>query len=104
MLFRYSALTFNGHRIHYDLPYVTKTEGYPGLVMNGGLTTLLVFELARAHGPAPVRYIVSRNVRALFVNRPITLGGEPSADGKKAKLWAADYEGALALTAEAEFR
>src|SRR5688572_31248336 len=49
MLFRYSALTFNGHRIHYDFPYVTKTEGYPGLVMNGGLTTLLVFELARAH-------------------------------------------------------
>ena len=104
MLFRYSALTFNGHRIHYDLPYVTKTEGYPNLVTNGGLTTLLVFELARAHGPSPIRYIVSRNVRALFVNRSITLGGEPSADGKKAKLWAADDEGALALTAEAEFR
>jgi 3-methylfumaryl-CoA hydratase len=104
MLFRYSALTFNGHRIHYDLPYVTKTEGYPDLVTNGGLTTLLAFELARAHGPSPIRYIVSRNVRALFVNRPITLGGEPSADGKKAKLWAADNEGALALTAEAEFQ
>jgi 3-methylfumaryl-CoA hydratase len=46
VLFRYSALTFNGHRIHYDQPYVTGTEGYPTLVMNGGLTTLLVFELA----------------------------------------------------------
>jgi 3-methylfumaryl-CoA hydratase len=103
MLFRYSALTFNGHRIHYDLPYVTQVEGYPGLVVNGGLTTLLVFELARAHGPSPVRFITSRNVRALFVNRPVMLGGEPSADGKKAKLWAADNEGSLALTAEAEF-
>jgi 3-methylfumaryl-CoA hydratase len=104
MLFRYSALTFNGHRIHYDLPYVTQVEGYPGLVMNGGLTTLLVFELARAHASAPIRHISSRNVRALFVNQTITFGGEPSADGKTAKLWALNPEGALALTAEAQFR
>jgi len=104
MLFRYSALTFNGHRIHYDQPYVTKVEGYPGLVMNGGLTTLLVFELARTHASTPIRYISSRNVRALFVNQPITLGGEPSLDNKTAKLWALNPDGALALTAEAEFR
>ena len=104
MLFRYSALTFNGHRIHYDLPYVTKVEGYPGLVMNGGLTTLLAFELARTHGSTPIRYISSRNVRALFVNQQITLGGEPSLDNKTATLWALNPDGALALTAEAEFR
>ena len=104
MLFRYSALTFNGHRIHYDLPYVTKVEGYPGLVMNGGLTTLLAFELARTHGSTPIRYISSRNVRALFVNQQITLGGEPSLDNKTAQLWALNPDGALALTAEAEFR
>jgi 3-methylfumaryl-CoA hydratase len=104
MLFRYSALTFNGHRIHYDFPYVTKTEGYPGLVMNGGLTTLLVFELARARAASPIRAISSRNVRALFVNQPITVAGEPSADGKAAKLWALNPDGALALIAEAEFR
>jgi 3-methylfumaryl-CoA hydratase len=104
LLFRYSALTFNGHRIHYDHPYVTKTEGYPDLVMNGGLTTLLVFELARTHASTPVRYMSSRNVRALFVNRPIAFGGEPSSDNRTAKLWALDHEGALALTAEAEFR
>lgn len=104
MLFRYSALTFNGHRIHYDHPYVTKVEGYPDLVMNGGLTTLLVFELARSRAPAPVRRITSRNVRALFVNRPVTIAGEPSADKRTAKLWALDRDGALALTAEAEFQ
>jgi 3-methylfumaryl-CoA hydratase len=104
MLFRYSALTFNGHRIHYDLPYVTKVEGYPDLVMNGGLTTLLAFELARTHASTPIRHISSRNVRALFVNRPITLGGEPSTDNKTAKLWALDRDGALALSAEAEFQ
>ena len=67
MLFRYSALTFNGHRIHYDHPYVTGTEGYPDLVMNGGLTTLLTLELARAHGPAPLAFVASRNVRPMFV-------------------------------------
>jgi len=104
MLFRYSALTFNGHRIHYDLPYVTGTEGYPSLVMNGGLTTLLTLELARANARSPLAFVASRNVRPLFVNRPISFGGEPSADGKKAKLWAADDTGALALTADAEFR
>jgi 3-methylfumaryl-CoA hydratase len=103
MLFRYSALTFNGHRIHYDHPYVTKTEGYPGLVMNGGLTTLLVYELARAHAKTPVKSMSSRNVRPLFANRAISLCGEPSADGKSAKLWAQDDTGALALSATAEF-
>ena len=103
MLFRYSALTFNGHRIHYDHRYVTGTEGYPDLVMNGGLTTLLVYELARANAKTPIRHMSSRNVRALFVNRPIHFGGEPSADGRSAKLWAADKDGALALTAEAQF-
>ena len=104
MLFRYSALTFNGHRIHYDLPYVTKVEGYPGLVMNGGLTTLLAFELARTHASTPIRTISSRNVRALFVNQQITLGGEPSLDNKTAQLWALNPDGALALSAEAEFK
>ncbi len=103
MLFRYSALTFNGHRIHYDYPYVTEVEKYPDLVMNGGLTTLLVFELARVHGPSPIKTIASRNVRPMFVNREITLCGEPSADGRSAKLWAQDDTGAVTLSAEAEF-
>jgi 3-methylfumaryl-CoA hydratase len=103
MLFRYSALTFNGHRIHYDHPYVTGVEGYPDLVMNGGLTTLLIYELARTHGTTPIKFMSSRNVRALFVGRTITLCGEPSTDNRTAKLWAQDNSGALALTAEAEF-
>ena len=103
LLFRYSALTFNGHRIHYDHPYVTKTEGYPDLVMNGGLTTLLVYELAREKAASPIRTIASRNVRPLFVNREFSVCAEPSADGKSAKLWVVDDKDALALTAEAEF-
>ncbi len=103
MLFRYSALTFNGHRIHYDHPYVTQVEGYPGLVMNGGLTTLLVYELARAHAKSPVKIMISRNVRPMFANRAISVCGEPSADGKSAKLWTQDDTGALTLSATAEF-
>ena len=103
MLFRYSALTFNGHRIHYDHPYVTGVEGYPGLVMNGGLTTLLVYELARAQAKTPLRFVSSRNVRPMFANRPISICGEPAADGKSAKLWTQDDTGALTLSATAEF-
>ncbi len=103
MLFRYSALTFNGHRIHYDYPYVTQTEGYPGLVMNGGLTTLLAYELARTHANSGIKFISSRNVRPMFANRPITMCGEPAADGKSATLWAQDDTGALAMSATAEF-
>jgi 3-methylfumaryl-CoA hydratase len=104
LLFRYSALTFNGHRIHYDHPYVTRTEGYPDLVMNGGLTTLLVYELARANAATPLEYMASRNVRPLFVNREFTVCGEPAADGKSAKLWVVDDTEALALSAEARFQ
>ena len=102
MLFRYSALTFNGHRIHYDHPYVTGVDGYPALVMNGGLTTLLAHELVREHAQKPLHYIASRNVRPLFVDRPFTVCGEPSSDGAKAKLWVVDDGDALALSAEAE--
>ena len=103
MLFRYSAMTFNSHRIHYDYPYVTQVEKYPNLVMNGGLTTLLAFELARVHASSPIRHIASRNVRPMFVDREISVCGEPSADGKSAKLWTLDDNGALSLSAEAEF-
>jgi 3-methylfumaryl-CoA hydratase len=104
VLFRYSALTFNGHRIHYDHPYVTQSEGYPDLVQNGGLTNLLLFELVRTHAATPVKYVSARNVRAMFANHPFTLCGEPGADGKSAKLWVMDCTNALATTATAEFR
>lgn len=103
LLFRFSALTFNGHRIHYDLPYVTKVEGYPGLIVNGGLSTLFLFELAREHGPSPIKLFSSRNVKPLIVGSDLHICGAPSADKKSAKLWVTNHEGALALTADAEF-
>jgi 3-methylfumaryl-CoA hydratase len=104
VLFRYSALTFNGHRIHYDYPYVTQKEGYPGLVQNGGLTNLLLFELARAHAKTPVNYLSARNLRPMFADQPFTLCGAPSADGKSAQLWTVDATGAQATEASVKFQ
>jgi 3-methylfumaryl-CoA hydratase len=103
MLFRFSALTFNGHRIHYDLPYVTQVEGYPGLIVNGNLTTLMMFELAREHAGRPIKRFSSRNVSPLIVGRPLHVGGAPSDDGKTAKLWVTNDKGGVALQADVEF-
>ena len=102
MLFRFSALTFNGHRIHYDLPYVTGVEGYPGLIVNGNLSTLLMFELAREHAGRPIMRFSSRNVSPLFVGQPLHVGGMPLEDGRSIRLWVTNNEGRLALTADAE--
>jgi 3-methylfumaryl-CoA hydratase len=104
MLFRISALCFNGHRIHTDHPYVTQVEGYPNLVVPGSLHTLLIFELAREKATPAFRYIAWRNVRPLFANNPLTACGEPAADSRSAKLWVLDHAGALSLSAEAQFK
>jgi 3-methylfumaryl-CoA hydratase len=101
MVFRYSAITYNAHRIHYDLPYTREKEGYPDLVVNGGLTTSLLWELARAQTGTEIRSSASRNVKALFVGRPATLCGR-RADGGKARVWALDADGELAIDAELE--
>ncbi len=100
LLFRYSALTYNGHRIHYDADYTRTIEGYPERVVNGGLTTLLLLEAARAHLDRPFASVATRNVKPLFVDRPITLNG--TVTGDHADLWVLDSEGALALRATAE--
>ena len=104
MLFRYSALTFNGHRIHYDRPYATEEEGYPGLVVQGPLTATLLLELVRRERPeSPVARCTFRGVRPLFDTAPFTTVGALSPDGLGAKLWAADGDGALAMSASVEF-
>lgn len=100
LLFRYSALTFNGHRIHYDHPYVTGEEGYPGLIVHGPLLGTLLLDLLRRERPdAVVRRFSFRNLRPVFVGAPFTVAGKPEADG--AALWATDADGALACKAEA---
>jgi 3-methylfumaryl-CoA hydratase len=80
-LFRYSAATYNGHRIHYDQAYVTAEEGYPGLVVHGPFTAARLFELAGRTAGAPIRKFAFRALAPLFVDQPITLraGDQPNA-------------------------
>jgi len=69
MLFRYSALTFNGHRIHYDHPYVTQGEGYPGLVVHGPLIAMLLVDLVRRELPhATLQSFAFRALRPTFAD------------------------------------
>jgi 3-methylfumaryl-CoA hydratase len=102
MLFRYSALTFNSHRIHYDYPYVTEIEGYPGLVVHGPLIATLLVDLVRRELPdATLQSFAFRALRPTFANQPFTVCGKPLDDGKTLDLWAKDHEGFLTMRATA---
>lgn len=103
LLFRYSALTFNGYRIHYDRPYATEVEGYPGLVVHGPLiATMLLHELHARHPSRRVAKFAFRALKPVFDTGPFfvcgTLEGEESA-----RLFAADNSGALCMDARADF-
>ena len=100
LLFRYSALTFNGHRIHYDRRFATETDGYPGLVVHGPLIATLLLDLLRRHMPeAQVAKFEFRSVSPLFDTASFSLHGKPESDGKTISLWATDAEGGLAMLA-----
>ena len=101
LLFRFSALTFNGHRIHYDRSYCTDTEGYPGLVVHGPLQAMLLLELARVEAPRPVRRFDYRAQAPIFDTGPFSVNGRPEGDG--AELWTADAAGHLGMSGRAEF-
>ncbi len=98
LLFRYSALIFNAHRIHYDLDYCRKEEGYPGLIVHGPLQTTLLLDLSRRNAGKPVKKLDYRAVSPVFHNEKLTVGGIPSADGKSAQLWTAGPSGHIAMT------
>jgi 3-methylfumaryl-CoA hydratase len=101
LLFRYSALIFNAHRIHYDRDYATITEGYPGLVVHGQLVATLLADLVRNQSPRALKTFRFRSLRPLFDTVPFTLCGAPSSD--RVALWAEDADRAMAMDAEAEF-
>ena len=103
LLFRYSALTFNGHRIHYDRQYVTAVEGYPGLVVHGPLIATLLMDLLRREAPeADVASFRFKAVRPTFDGPPIRVNGQRS--GNEVKLWAQDHEGWLTMDASVTLR
>jgi 3-methylfumaryl-CoA hydratase len=102
LLFRYSALTFNGHRIHYDRRYVTEVEGYPGLIVHGPLQATLLHDLLRWQVPdARVATFEFRALRPLFDLHPFSVCGAPLDDGKTFHLWTRDHEGAVTMDATA---
>ena len=106
LLFRYSALTFNGHRIHYDRQYVTGVEGYPGLIVHGPLIATLLMDLLRRQAPdAEVAAFRFKAVRPTFDLNAIRMNGERSAtSATTVKLWAQDHEGWLTMDAVATLR
>lgn len=102
MLFRYSALTFNPHRIHYDRTYCIETEGYPGLVVHGPFAQQCIFDLLR--DSMPDRRIKTLSVRArapLFDTAPFDVVGRPTPDGNGAELWTVTPQGTIAAQATA---
>lgn len=100
LLFRFSALIFNAHRIHYDLDYVRDEEGYPGLIVHGPLQTLLMLDLCRRNG-VDVRKLDYRAVQPVYHTEHMAIGGNPSADGTKVDVWTANGAGGLAMTGTA---
>ncbi|MDJ0951981.1 MAG: MaoC family dehydratase N-terminal domain-containing protein [Alphaproteobacteria bacterium] len=103
-LFRYSALTFNGHRIHYDRTYAMEEEGYPGLVVHGPLIATYLAELCRDNtDDRPLARFGFRARRPLFDTAPFEVTGVMDPDGRGCHLEALDPDGAVAMTAEASF-
>ncbi len=101
LLFRYSALTFNGHRIHYDRDYAREVEGYPGLVVHGPLqATLLANLAARLSNGRPPRSFAYRGVSPLFDGAPFTVNAARREGGFD--LWCSDSSGVATMTATAE--
>ncbi|GAB3673721.1 FAS1-like dehydratase domain-containing protein [Salinisphaera aquimarina] len=93
LLFRYSAVTFNAHRIHYDWPYVTDTEGYPGLVVHGPLiATLLLDAFTQANPRARIDTFAFRGLRPLVAPKPFDACGRIESAGNAA-LWAGNDDG-----------
>jgi len=105
LLFRFSAIRFNSHRIHYDRDYVTKVEKLPGLVVQSSLISQLLMEMCRRELPAKrMTNFDFQNLRSVYdIDGKVTLGGKPNNDGREATLWALDGKGNLAMLVAAKF-
>jgi 3-methylfumaryl-CoA hydratase len=102
LLFRYSADTFNGHRIHYDRTYAQEQEGYPALVVHGPLTATLLIDLLRRNLPGEsITSFSFKAVNPLFDRTPFYLYAARAPESTEVKLWAANSDGVLCVDAEA---
>ncbi|MHA7685742.1 HTD2 family dehydratase [Cupriavidus sp. PET2-C1] len=103
LLFRFSALTFNGHRIHYDRQYVTGVEHYRHLIVHGPLLAVLLLDLVRRNLPgATVSGFAFKGLRPTFVPQRFYVCGKRNGDGRSVELWIRHEDGALAMSAYAE--
>ena len=104
LLFRFSAIRFNSHRIHYDRDYVTKVEKLPGLVVQSSLISQLMMEMCRKELPArPLASFDFKSFRQIYDTGSFTIAGNPAADRREAQFWALDGGGRLAISATAKF-
>lgn len=105
LLFRYSALTFNGHRIHYDRNYATQVEGYPGLVVHAPLiATLLLDQVRRQDCADRLEKFSFKALRPTFDTSPFTIDGGPGDSARRLRLWSTDNQGVTGMEAEAWLR
>ena len=103
-LFRFSAITWNPHRIHYDTPYATSVEGYPGLVVHGPYSQHLLMDFARDQNAGKRMRSFHMRARApLFEPEPFTIVGRPTEGGKACEVWAMTPAGTIAMQATATF-
>ena len=103
LLFRFSALTFNGHRIHYDQDYSRDVEHYPGLVVHGPLLAMLLLETARRKfSDGAILSFEFKGVRPTFVGQRFQVCGKREANGTTVQLWVRQEDGALAMSASAQ--
>jgi 3-methylfumaryl-CoA hydratase len=104
LLFRFSAIRFNSHRIHYDRDYVTKVEKLPGLVVQSSLISQLMIEMCRKELPArQLKSFDFKSFRQIYDTGKFTVAGNAAADGREAALWALDADARVAMTGTAKF-
>lgn len=103
LLFRVSALRFNGHRIHYDREYATRTEGLPGLVVQAALIELLLLEMCREQTSRRIAAFRARTHVPIHDTGPFRLCGTPDGDGKAATMWAVGPQDEVSLVGHVAF-
>jgi 3-methylfumaryl-CoA hydratase len=103
-LFRYSALMFNAHRIHFDYPFTTEVEGYRGLLVHGPLTATLLLEAAKRNVQRELASFRYRGLAPLFNDEMITLAGRRAKQANETELWAAGPSGVVAMQGAVSWR
>jgi 3-methylfumaryl-CoA hydratase len=103
LLFCFSALSYNTHRIHYDFPYTTQCEGYTRLLVTGPIQAVMLLDFARRNDARPIAEFSCRATHPLYEGGTFTLEGVPATDNKSAKIWTCNPEGVVCMTGDVKF-